>query len=129
LLTALRGARLRLVRGECAIPKELIPSGFPYHKFNTEDPGSTLDADERNMLNQAVCEMAQVASSHLMEARKLQTDVPKIARPCFLPVIPSLQFLSDLERVEYDIFNDELLNPNQLKTISLIGRTWLTGVF
>ena len=129
LSATLRGARLRLRHGECVIPKDLIPAEFPYHKLHTEDPMAALDDGERNMLKDAVHEMAQLASSHFREARDLQTSVPKVARPCFLPVIPPTQFLSDLEETGYNIFDDKLLNPNQLKNIALIGRTWLTGIF
>jgi NADH dehydrogenase [ubiquinone] 1 alpha subcomplex assembly factor 6 len=129
IVTALRGARIRLARGECTIPKELIPAKFPYHKFNTEDPKSELTEEEKELLKGAVREMVSVASSHLAEARDRQSVVPKHARPCFLPVVPALHFLSKLEKVDYDIFDDSLLEPDQLRVLLLLGRTWLTGVF
>jgi NADH dehydrogenase [ubiquinone] 1 alpha subcomplex assembly factor 6 len=129
LVTALRGARLRLARGECSIPRELIPPKFPYHKFEHDDPKSELNEEEHAMLREAVKQMVQVASSHLSQARELQGDVPKHARPCFLPVVPALHYLSKLEKANYDIFDDALLEPDQLTVLALLGRTWLTGIF
>jgi NADH dehydrogenase [ubiquinone] 1 alpha subcomplex assembly factor 6 len=129
LVTALRGARLRLARGECAIPKDLIPKEFPYHKFNHEDPKSELTENENKMLKEAVKDMVHVASSHLSKARDLQGNVPKHARPCFLPVVPALHYLSKLEKADYDIFDDSLLEQDHLTVLALLGRTWLTGVF
>ena len=129
LVTALRGARFRLAHGECTIPKELIPKSFPYYKFNLDDPKKELTQEEADMLKESVFQMVQVASSHLLEARELQSDVPKHARACFLPVVPALQHLSKLEKAKYDIFDDSLLEHENLKGLALLGRTWLTGVF
>lgn len=129
IVTALRGARIRLARGECSIPKELIPAQFPYHKFNTENPKSELTEQEHQLLKGAVRDMVMVASSHLAEAREQQSVVPRDARPCFLPVVPAIHFLSKLEKADYDIFDDSLLEPDQLRVLLLMGRTWLTGVF
>ena len=129
LVTAVRGARFRLARGECAIPKELIPVKFPYHKFNTDDPKSALSEEEHALSRTSVKEMVHMASFHLTEARELQSDIPKHARPCFLPVVPAIHFLSKLEKANYDIFDDSLLEPDNLTILGLLGRTWLTGVF
>jgi phytoene/squalene synthetase len=129
LVTALRGARLRLARGECTIPAELIPQSFPYYKFNLDDPKSELSEEEAKMLREAVYQMVQTASSHLLQARELQSSVPKHARPCFLPVVPAMLNLSKLEKANYDIFDDALLEPDHLTGLALLGRTWLTGVF
>ena len=129
IATALRGARIRLARGECTIPRDLIPKGFPYDKLGGEDPQSELSEEERRQLRDAVQGMAMMASAHLVKARDLQIDVPRHARPCFLPVVPALHFLSKLEKSEFDIFDDELLEPDQLRILLLLGRTWLGGVF
>ena len=68
LVTAIRGARLRLARGECSIPKELIPE-FPYHKLSHDDPKSVLTDEERQALKDAVQHMVNIASSHLSNQR------------------------------------------------------------
>ncbi|CAJ1933758.1 unnamed protein product [Cylindrotheca closterium] len=129
LVTALRSARFRLVRGECAIPQELIAKGFPYHKFNLEDPKAEMTEGDVQMLQDAVFEMSQKASLHFSEARENQSVVPKHARPCLLPVVPAFHHLSKLEKVKYNIFDDTLLEQDQLTGLLLLGRTWLTGVF
>jgi NADH dehydrogenase [ubiquinone] 1 alpha subcomplex assembly factor 6 len=129
LVTALRAANIRLARGECSIPKDVIPDQFPYHKFNLEDPQSELNESEKKMLSEAIHHMAHVAASHLSQARENQGDVPKIARPCFLPVIPALHFLSKLEKAKYDMFDPTLSEPDRLMVLALLSRTWLTGIF
>ena len=128
LVTALRAARFRFARGECTIPKDLIPAEFPYYKFNVQDPKSDFSEVERDLLKQAVREMATAASSHLMEVRDRQSDVPQHARPCFLPLVPALHFLDKLQKVDYDIFDDSLLDPDRLRVLLLMGRSWITGV-
>jgi NADH dehydrogenase [ubiquinone] 1 alpha subcomplex assembly factor 6 len=129
LVTALRGARFRLARGECTIPRDLIPKSFPYHKLNEEDPKAAMTEEETKMFQEAVFQMVQTASAHLSQAREMQSVVPKHARPCLLPVVPALHYLSKLEKAEYNIFDDSLLEQDHLKGLGLLGRTWLTGVF
>ena len=118
-----------MARGEFSIPKELIPVQFPYHKLNVENPKSELLKLEQQQLREAVREMAYIASSHLAEARERQSLVPRPARPCFLPVVPAIHFLSKLEKADYDIFDDSLLEADQMRVLLLMGRAWLAGVF
>lgn len=147
LITALRGVRIRLARGECPIPKEFFPQHYPYHKltytnnnidFKTDDIFPTtsndgkqdmLNSKEREMLQDAVERVCVLAYSHLLKAQNLQSDIPRHARTCFLPVIPALHYLSKLENAKYDIFDERLLEHDNLKILALLARTWLTGVF
>jgi NADH dehydrogenase [ubiquinone] 1 alpha subcomplex assembly factor 6 len=148
LATALRGVRFRLARGECSIPKEFFPEQFPYYKLmytnnnidlneDEESPDNNISIDEENILNEvereqlkdAVKRVCILAYSHLSKAQELQSTVPSHARMCFLPIIPALHHLSKLENAEYDIFDESLLEHDNLKILALLGRTWLTGVF
>jgi NADH dehydrogenase [ubiquinone] 1 alpha subcomplex assembly factor 6 len=137
LVTALRGARLRLARGELSIPQELIPSEFPYPKlYSLHHDESNVDWDvhERQILQDAVQQVCVLASWHLSRAQELQSQIPPHARSCFLPVVPALHYLSKLEKARYDIFNDDILLRHQrgadhLTVLYLLSRTWLTGVF
>jgi len=148
LATALRGVRMRLARGDCSIPKELLPPNFPYDKLvytnnssfadNDDDDDSTQNANEkenhlsdfeREQLKEAVEHLCVLGYSHLSQAQELQSDVPKHARTCFLPVIPALHYLSKLEKAQYDIFDDKLMEHDNMTILALLGRTWLTGVF
>lgn len=88
-----------------------------------------MTEEEMKMLQESVFKMVQVASSHLSQAREMQSAVPKHARPCLLPVVPAMNHLSKLEKAEYNIFDDSLLEPDHLRSLALLGRTWLTGVF
>ena len=145
LATALRGIRMRLARGDCSIPKELLPPNFPYDKLiytnnssfaddndsrdRANEKENQLSEDEREQLKEAVEHLCILGHSHLSQAQALQSEVPKHARTCFLPVIPAMHYLSKLEKAEYDIFDDKLMEHDNMTILALLGRTWLTGVF
>lgn len=148
LVTALRGIRMRLIRGECSIPKELFPPHFSYDKLiytnnssfaDEEDPNKPIDEaeekeknlnkEERQLLKDAVEQICGLAYTHLSQAQELQSDVPKHARTSFLPLIPAMYYLTKLEKADYDIFDEKLLEHDNMTILALLGRTWLTGVF
>jgi NADH dehydrogenase [ubiquinone] 1 alpha subcomplex assembly factor 6 len=131
LVTALRGARFRLAKGEFSIPQELVPPEFPYHKLYNlnENLGVELDENEQHMLQEAVEQVCGLAYSHLSKAQELQHQVPKAARTCFLPVIPALHHLNKLEKANYNIFDESLLELDHLTVLFSLTRTWMTGVF
>lgn len=144
LVTALRGLRMRLLQGECPIPKELLPMNFPYdalihtnncsfadddHEIHQDETNLVLNEDEQWHLREAVEQMCITAYSHLSQAQELQGNVPKSARMCFLPVIPAMHYLKKLEKADYDIFDDKLMEHDNMTTLVLLGKTWLTGKF
>jgi NADH dehydrogenase [ubiquinone] 1 alpha subcomplex assembly factor 6 len=148
LVTALRGIRMRLIRGECSIPKELLPPNFSYDKLiytnnssfaDDEDQDNPIDEaqekennlndEERQLLRDAVEQICILGYSHLSQAQELQSDVPKHARTCFLPLIPAMHYLTKLKKADYDIFDEKLLEHDNMTILALLGRTWLTGVF
>lgn len=143
LVTALRGIRMRLVRGDCPIPKELLPSDFPYDKLvftnNSSfaededdpalDPANQLTEAQHQILRDAVKEISVLGYSHLSEAQKLQSGVPKHAKTCFLPVIPAMHYLTKLEAAKYDIFDEKLLEHDNMTILARLGKSWLTGNF
>ncbi len=143
LVTALRGIRMRLVRGDCPIPKELLPPDFPYDKLvytsNSSfaededdpalDPANQLNEEERQVLRDAVEQICGLAYSHLSRARDLQSEVPKHARACFLPMIPAMHYLTKLEKANYDILDERLLEIDNMTILALLGKSWLTGKF
>jgi NADH dehydrogenase [ubiquinone] 1 alpha subcomplex assembly factor 6 len=165
LTTLLRAAPWVILQdGECTIPQDVIPQQFPFHKLhsyyedvtvttttaadadsrnnsNNNSPTSKLTDEEYQMLKDAVKQIAALAYSHLSMAQRLQSDVPKSARACLLPVIPALHYLNKLEQqADYDIFDDSVFtdprgggsrqqNQNgNLTLLFLLGRSWLTGV-
>jgi NADH dehydrogenase [ubiquinone] 1 alpha subcomplex assembly factor 6 len=142
LVTALRGIRFRLGRGEFPIPKDLIGPNFPYHKLlydsnNIAAAGGThindddhhpLTEQEYMILQQAVEHIANLASMHLNRAKDLQRDIPKHGRSCcLLPMVPAIHYLSRLEKVEYNILDDTLLEQHHLTILGSLGKVWLTG--
>jgi phytoene/squalene synthetase len=126
---ALRAANIRWARGESSVPRELLPTDqFPYHQL-VDLPNATISDQEKERLKQGVEQMASVASSHLAWARENQGKVPKHARPCFLPVVPAIHYLSKLEAARYDTLDETLSQSSNLRLLLLLSRTWLTGIF
>ena len=129
-MTSLRAAPIKLSHGECSIPRDLFPDGFPHGKlYDLEDPKTQLSKDEHAMLTGAVRELFELASSHLVTAQEMQSNIPKHARPCFLPLVPALHYISKLEKANHDVFDPVLLEPDRLTVLALLSRTWFTGVF
>jgi phytoene/squalene synthetase len=126
---ALRAANIRWARGESSVPRDLLPTDqFPYHQL-VDLPNATISDKEKERLKHGVEQMAGVASSHLAWARENQGKVPKHARPCFLPVVPAIHYLSKLEAARYDTLDETLGQSSNLRLLLLLSRTWLTGIF
>ena len=142
LATLLRASPVRLLQGERPIPKELLPEGFDYHAMlqaqadeseNTDDSESLESAFSLAWKN-AVAQVALAASENIIHARNLQGNVPNQARPCLLPVLPAILYLSQLEKANYDMFQlyKEQQTNDARSRITLLwwmSRTWLTGIF
>jgi NADH dehydrogenase [ubiquinone] 1 alpha subcomplex assembly factor 6 len=97
-----------------------------------DSPIAPLTEEQKQLWQDAVQEMAAVASWHLSRAQQLQIQVPRNARVAFLPVVPSMLYLSQLQGpAQYNVFDPTLNDPSQrrLRLLLLLSRTWLTGVF
>lgn len=94
-------------------------------------PIAPLTEQQKRIWDDAIREMVAVASLHLSKAQQLQTQVPRHARVAFLPVVPAMMYLSQLQEVHYHVLDPVLSDPSQrrLKLLFLLSRTWLTGVF
>jgi NADH dehydrogenase [ubiquinone] 1 alpha subcomplex assembly factor 6 len=101
-----------------------------------------IDADgdeaskEVKPLALAVREMSQSAMSHLVYARSKQYLVPTEGRPCLLPAVSSLHYLSSLERIHFNLLHPHLLNAdsldgrmNRFKIMLKLLRAKYTGIF
>jgi NADH dehydrogenase [ubiquinone] 1 alpha subcomplex assembly factor 6 len=128
LITALRSTPFRLQHGEIPIPFELLRPNFPVHLLLDEE--AQLSEEDAQMLKEAVQHMASMAWEHALIAREMQGQIPAAAKPCLLPLVPSLHYLGRLRRADYDLFHSKLLqDPSaRWKLLLLLGRTWLTGV-
>ncbi len=159
LITALRSTAFRATQGECSFPidiatKHSITMDNLYTVLTASLNGgnganatnnNAQDANEaKEALRNATVEMAKMASFHLQRARGNQGVVPKEGRPCLLPAVCGLQYLSILqEECEYDIFHPSLVGGSgdgseglsgverrrKLKLMFYLGRAWLTGTF
>jgi NADH dehydrogenase [ubiquinone] 1 alpha subcomplex assembly factor 6 len=111
-------------------------------KYGVEDQfllsgggGHTNDDDsnqqQQEALQNAVQEVAHLAAAHLTRARQLQPRVPKAGRPSLLPAVPALMYLQQLQSAQYNVFDPELLQPEQhrFRLLLHLSRSWLTGVF
>eukprot|EP00527_Entomoneis_sp_CCMP2396_P006676 CAMPEP_0198144276 /NCGR_PEP_ID=MMETSP1443-20131203/14348_1 /TAXON_ID=186043 /ORGANISM="Entomoneis sp., Strain CCMP2396" /LENGTH=291 /DNA_ID=CAMNT_0043807639 /DNA_START=281 /DNA_END=1153 /DNA_ORIENTATION=+ len=125
LTTALRGTPARLTNGECPIPADVLGPEFPRSQLINAVYGEhDLDEEHAKQFQEAVQTMAMTAASYLMEARERQSQVPKAARSALLPVIPSLQYLSQLEKAKYNILDPALSEPDRFGLLFALGRTW-----
>lgn len=129
LATALRATPFRLLHGEMPLPRDLFRPGFPYHELVRDKERFTLTDDDAILFRNAVEQVAQAATTELSKARDLQGQVPKSARVCLLPVVPSLHYLSKLDAANYNLFDEDLAEATRLRLLLLMGRTWLTGIF
>lgn len=134
--TNLRAAPFRVAAGEVPIPVELLPPSFPYGMLQdlAFDPETAWpDPQDEQDWKDAVNQMSLIASGHLMKAQDLQRKIPKAGRPCLLPMIPHLHYLSKLESetVNYDVFHPSLYGDkwDRLRVLMLLTRSWLTGVY
>lgn len=130
LTTALRGTPIRLTKGELPIPANLFRPEFSRVNLinSLYGEGSMNKADSDNF-REAVRTVATTAASYLAEARERQGQIPKAARTVLLPVVPALHYLSRLEKVDYDVLDKRLLEPERFALLLFLGRTWITGVF
>ena len=125
LTTLLRATPYRLVHDEVPIPVELLRPTFPYKQLFGEE--MTLGEAEEAEWNSAVEQMAATAAAHLEKAKEMQSTMPRSARPVFLPMVPSLQFLERLKEKKYKLMDPQLHEPLPLQLMLRLGRSWLLG--
>lgn len=132
LVNGLRSATHRVRVGELSIPADAFSQRIPPSQYllGRRDPEFEKNSEYDESLREAVQKVAHVASSHLSRARELQRDVPKAGRPCLLPAVPALNYLSTLEKANFDLWDPSIVSDrSRLTLLTLLGRTWLTGVF
>lgn len=149
VVTAIRSVSYRaLLMGDIAIPldvmkKHHVPEEYLRHPLalriheGKQEPVNDEEKMARKALKSAIEDMAQVARYHLSHARGLQTRIPKEGRACFLPAVFAIQYLDRLERVDFDVFHEDLISGRdtlvfryqRLVGSLLLGRAWLTGIF
>ena len=116
LVTALR-ATPYVMPLECPLPAEFLPKFFSFTNEWSED--------DKEIFDEAVRFVAHTAQQNLMEARKLQAQMP--VKAVLLPAIPAILYLEELEKTKHNIFAAQDINRRKL--FFQLGRTWLTGVF
>lgn len=75
-------------------------------------------------LNDCVYEVASRAHQHLMKARSISENVPKLARPALLPAITVYLYLERLQKVNYDVFHPSL----QQRSWKLFPQIWFASI-
>ena len=125
IMTAIRSIIPRIaMNAEMAIPIDIcekysISSKHIQNLFQNYDVNDTNSNGDESLTN-AVREMSHISLSYLSCARSQQYLVPKDGRPCLLPAVGALHYLSALEKVHFNI-----LHPNLLSHDSLQGRIYL----
>lgn len=59
-------------------------------------------------LSECVYEVASRAHQHLIKSKSLMDKVPVNGRPALLPAIPILNYLENLQKVDYNVLNPSL---------------------
>eukprot|EP00521_Asterionellopsis_glacialis_P017564 CAMPEP_0195295606 /NCGR_PEP_ID=MMETSP0707-20130614/17690_1 /TAXON_ID=33640 /ORGANISM="Asterionellopsis glacialis, Strain CCMP134" /LENGTH=354 /DNA_ID=CAMNT_0040356865 /DNA_START=274 /DNA_END=1338 /DNA_ORIENTATION=+ len=141
LTMALRSTIPRLWKGELTIPADAYPGVFPTTyllqrhaaataSLESPSPSPPYDPDKEDIIRQGFEHVASLASVHLQKAREDQHQIPSSGRSCLLPVVPNLQFLEQLQHYQYDIgTTQQAYDQSKFRTLALIGRAWMTGVF
>ena len=141
LVNIMKGTVVRAARGEICIPGDLcekhdvsaidiIQHPLFQEKSETDSNKTTRSS---NQLRAATKDLVNATRTHLSHVRNIQGDLPKEARPCLLQAVSALHYLDCLEKVDYDLFDAQMLNKqssrNDLFHHLKLGRAWLTGVF
>jgi len=148
LLTAIRSTVHRAsTMGEIPIPIDIMNKHNVPNRYLLNPPNITTEKGKEfhnqkddkiadQALQNAVKEMAHVAANHLSRARIMQGQVPKEARLSLLPAVIGLNYLTKLEKANYDLYHPDLLTNDNFSSrlehlgfTLLLGRTWLTGIF
>lgn len=131
LTTALRATVFRLVNDEVTIPSNLLGLSFPYDQLKEQlfvGGDSSMSEEDTKEWQNAVKTMTNTAATYLDTARDKQGQVPKSARTALLPVVPALLYLARLEKCKHNVLDPTLLEPERVKMMMVLARTWLTGV-
>jgi NADH dehydrogenase [ubiquinone] 1 alpha subcomplex assembly factor 6 len=145
LTTSLRSTPFRLLYGEIPIPADLLRPGFPYHQLVVQDRSDTdgsllmtLSSDDAALWDNAVRQVVHEAMIHWNVVRDHQYSIVAGSRrrisnakkSIILPMIPSVHFISKLQKANYNLFaKSSLIDATPLPLLLLLGRTWATGVF
>lgn len=115
-----------MIHDEVPIPADLLRPTFPFKQLFGEE--NTLGETEQAEWITAVQQMASTARAHLAEAKELQPQIPRAAKPAvLLPMVPSLQFLERLEAAQHNLMDAKLHEPLNLQLMLRLGRSWLSG--
>lgn len=74
-----------------------------------------------------VFEVACRAMDHLRQARALMKEVPKQARPAFLPLVSTSMFLDELEKVNFNAFDPRLQQRSVLDLHFQVLKNYFLG--
>jgi len=88
---------------------------------NQNFPQEKLDrlGEIEEALTGTVFTVACAAHDHLHHARELMPSLPKPAVQVFLPVTAAAQYLDELEKNQFHVFNPHLTQPNSLLDVKL----------
>ncbi|XP_075992449.1 NADH dehydrogenase (ubiquinone) complex I, assembly factor 6 homolog sicily isoform X2 [Anticarsia gemmatalis] len=85
-------------------------------KYQISQENVLRGTDSENMRNVAF-EVASRANSHLQKAKSI--DVPKSAKQIFLPAVAVEQYLTKLQKCNFDVFDKSLQRGNPMLPFSL----------
>ncbi|XP_071959586.1 NADH dehydrogenase (ubiquinone) complex I, assembly factor 6-like [Antedon mediterranea] len=114
LVTLLRSVPFHAQRRNVLLPMEITSK----HKVSQED---LIRGKMEQPAKDVMFEIASRANAHLETARSFRKDVPKEALPAFLVTLPMHDFLTAIQKVDFDVFDPKLQRRNHMLPV----RLWL----
>jgi NADH dehydrogenase [ubiquinone] 1 alpha subcomplex assembly factor 6 len=104
---------LRAIPFQAAASRPIIPADIALR--TGLDPRDRPARPGSPALHAAVAEIAGAAASHLREARRRRSAIPRAALPALLPAVVAGRSLKRLKHAGYDPFDPELGRPDPLQ--------------
>lgn len=119
--TALRSTPFHGSKGKVYLPNDILIK----HGVSHED---IIRGRKQQPVKEVTYELASLAHAHLSKAQTLISDAPKPASRAFLPMVSCRTYLTQIQKVDFDIFHPTLRERNHLLPLLLLKHAW-TGLW
>ncbi|CAH3032149.1 unnamed protein product [Pocillopora meandrina] len=116
--TALRSTPFHGSKGKVYLPNDIMIK----HGVSHED---IIRGRKHQLVKDVTYELASLAHSHLSKAQSLISEAPKPASRAFLPMVSCRTYLTQIQKVDFDIFHPTLRERNHLLPLLLLKHAWI----
>jgi len=113
LVTLLRSVPHNALRQRVQVPVELLVR----HRVSQQE---LLRGSAEKHVKDLVFDVAGSANAHLEKARSLSKQVPSKAKMALLPAVTASTYLDRLRKADFNVFDGELQQRNQLLPLTLL---------